>query len=388
MNQVRMGIVGFGNMGTSHCRRLAVGEAAHTVLAAICDISPERREAAKQAYPDIPVFETATRMFESGLIDAVEIATPHYDHPAIAIDAFSHGIHVLVEKPAGVYTKQVLEMNDAAKKSGLVFGIMYNQRTNPVYQKLRSLVQSGELGHIKRIQWTITNWYRPQAYHDSSSWRSTWRGEGGGTLINQNPHQLDLWQWIFGMPSRVMAHVSFGKYYDIEVEDDVTAFFEYANGTTGVYITSMGEAPGTNRLEIACDMGRVVVENNKIMFNRNVVSERDFNRTNTEVFGTPECWTCEIPVEGNGGQQHTGIFRNYEQALLHGTPLLAPGEEGVRGLTISNAIHYSAWTGGWADVDHFPHEEFYRLLQEKIEHSREKKPTVQVVADTSNTYNT
>lgn len=151
MNQVRMGIVGFGNMGTSHCRRLAAGEAAHTVLAAICDISPERREAAKQAYPDIPVFETATRMFESGLIDAVEIATPHYDHPAIAIDAFSHRIHVLVEKPAGVYTKQVLEMNDAAKKSGLVFGIMYNQRTNPVYQKLRSLVQSGELGHIKRI---------------------------------------------------------------------------------------------------------------------------------------------------------------------------------------------------------------------------------------------
>lgn len=387
MNQIRMGIVGFGNMGTSHCHRLAAGAVARTVLAAICDISAERREAAKQMYPDIPVFETATQMFERGLIDAVEIAVPHYDHPSIAMEAFAYGIHVLVEKPAGVCTKQVLEMNEAAKKSGLVFGIMYNQRTNPVYQKLRSLVQSGELGYIKRIQWTITAWYRPQAYHDSSSWRSTWRGEGGGTLINQNPHQLDLWQWIFGMPSRVMAHVSFGKYYDIEVEDDVTAFFEYADGTTGVYITSTGEAPGTNRLEIACDMGRVVVENNKIVFKRNVISEREFNRTNTEVFGTPENWTCEIPVERNGGQQHTNIFCDFEQAVLHGIPMLAPGEDGIKGLTISNAIHYSAWTDGWADIEHFPHEEFYRLLQDKVEHSREKKNTSQVVADTMHTYN-
>ncbi len=258
MEQVRMGIIGYGNMGTAHSQGISDGKAKGVVLAAICDISEVRRKAAAAAHPNTPVFASATEVIKSGLVDAIEIATPHYFHPEIAIEAFENGINVLVDKPAGVYTKQVLEMNAAAEKSGLTFGIMYNQRTNPVYQKIRELVQTGALGEIKRINWTVTNWYRPQAYHNSSSWRSTWKGEGGGTLINQNPHQLDLWQWMFGMPSKIMSHVSFGKYYDIEVEDDVTAYMEYDNGTTGVYITSTGEAPGTNRLEIACDMGRVV----------------------------------------------------------------------------------------------------------------------------------
>lgn len=387
MDTVRMGIVGFGNMGTKHAGNIAAGKIDHMVLAGIADISEERRKAAKEKYPEVPVFATATEMFESGCIDAVEIAVPHYDHPSIAIDAFAHGINVLVEKPAGVYTKQVLEMNEAAEKSGLLFGIMYNQRTNPVYQKIRQLVQSGELGHIKRINWTITNWYRPQAYHDSATWRSTWKTEGGGTLINQNPHQLDLWQWMFGMPDRIMSHVSFGKYYDIEVEDDVTAYMEYENGTTGLYITSTGEAPGTNRLEIACDMGQLIVENNKITFYRNIISEREFNKKNNIPFATPECWKCEIPVDQSGGEQHVGIFKDFCKALREGTPLLAPGVEGVKGLTISNAIHYSAWTGGWADVKNFPHEEFYQLLQEKIENSTVVKKEAHVVVDTSNTYN-
>ena len=207
----------------------------------------------RDSFKGVRVFDDAQTMFDSGLLDAVIIATPHYDHPSLAIKAFEAGLNVITEKPAGVYTRQVLEMNAAAEKSGKLFGIMYNQRTNPVSQKLRQLIQRGQLGHIKRINWIITDWYRSQTYHDSCTWRSTWKTEGGGALINQNPHQLDLWQWLFGMPKRIMSHVSFGKYYDIEVEDDVTAFMEYGNGTTGVYITSTGEAPGTNRLEISCD---------------------------------------------------------------------------------------------------------------------------------------
>lgn len=387
MDNVRMGIIGFGNMGTAHCKGLAAGKVSRMVLAAICDISEERRAEAKKCYPEVPVFSNVTELLQSHTVDAIEIAVPHYAHPEIAIEAFKAGVHVLVEKPAGVYTKQVLEMNKVAKESGLLFGIMYNQRTNPVYQKVRELVQKGELGHIKRINWTVTNWYRPQAYHDSSTWRSTWKDEGGGTLINQNPHQLDLWQWMFGMPDRIMSHVSFGKYYDIEVEDDVTAYMEYDNGTTGVYITSTGEAPGTNRLEIACDRGRVVVENNEITFKRNIMSEREFNQINKKPFATPENWVCQIPVAQNGGEQHMGIFRNYAQALLTGSPLLAPGEEGILGLTISNAIHYSAWTGGWANLKDFPHEAYYDLLQEKINNSKVVKKVAHIVADTESTYN-
>lgn len=387
IEKVKMGIVGFGNMGTGHCESIHSGKIENMELAAICDINPDRLEAAKKAYPEVPVFKTATEMFESGLINAVQIAVPHYSHPEIAIDAFNHGINVLVEKPAGVYTKQVLEMNEAAKKSGLLFGIMYNQRTNPVYQKIKELVENGTLGHIKRIEWVITNWYRSQAYHDSCTWRSTWATEGGGTLINQNPHQLDLWQWMFGMPSKIMSHVSFGKYYNIEVEDDVTAYMEYDNGTTGVYITSTGEAPGTNRLEIACDMGKLVAENNSLIFYRNTESEREFNKKNKLVFGAPETWKCEIPVATDGGEQHVGIFKNYANALINGTPLLAPGYDGIKGLTISNAIHYSAWTGGWADVKNFPHDEFYKLLQDKIKNSTFVKKESNIVAGTENTYN-
>lgn len=386
MKQVKVGIIGFGNMGTGHAMNLTNGKVPNMELVAICDISEPRRVAANEKYPDVAVFETAEDMYKSGLCEAVLIAVPHYDHPPLAIKALEYNLNVLIEKPAGVYTKQVLEMNEAAAKSDKVFGIMYNQRTNPVYQKLREMINRGDLGHIKRITWIITDWYRPQAYHDSSTWRSTWKTEGGGTLINQNPHQLDLWQWLFGMPDRIFAKVSFGKYYDIEVEDDVMAFFEYDNGTTGEYITSTGEAPGTNRLEIACDMGKVVVDNYKLIFRRNVISEREHNKVNTIPFGTPECWDCEIPVDFSGGEQHVGILKNFASSVLNGTELLAKGEEGINGLTISNAIHLSGWTGETVDVKNFPHERFYELLQDKIKKSTVVKKVQQIIADTSNTY--
>ncbi len=384
-NTIRLGIIGFGNIGSGHAKSIMENQVPNMTLTAVCDISEARRNVCKELYRCVEVFECAEDLYKSGICDMVLIAVPHYDHPELAIKAFEYGLNVLVEKPAGVYTKQVKEMNDAAQKSDKLFGIMYNQRTNPMYQKIRKMIQNGELGHIKRITWIITDWYRPQAYHDSSTWRSTWKTEGGGTLINQNPHQLDLWQWLFGMPDRIYAKASFGKYYDIEVEDDVMAYFEYDNGTTGEYITSTGEAPGTNRLEIACDMGRIVVEDGKMMFKRNVISEREHNKINQEPFGQPECWKCEIPVSGFG-EQHVGILKNYAAALLNGKELLAKGEEGINGLTISNAIHLSAWTGETVDVKNFPDDRFYELLQEKIANSTVVKKESQVVVDTANTY--
>ena len=386
MEKLRIGVVGYGNMGRGHVENFMNGKVPTMEVTAVCDCSPARLEALKNAYPEIPAFDNATDLFKSGLCDLVLIATPHYDHPSLAIEAFSYGLHVITEKPAGVYTKQVKEMNEAAAKSDKLFGIMYNQRTNPVYQKLRQMIQRGDLGKIKRVTWIITDWYRPQAYHDSSTWRSTWKNEGGGALINQNPHQLDLWQWLFGMPDRIFAKASFGKYYDIEVEDDVMAYFEYDNGMTGEYITSTGEAPGTNRLEIACDMGKVVIEDNQIIFKRNIISEREHNATNTRPFGRPECWTCNIPADFSGGEQHVGIFKNCASAVLNGTELLAPGEEGVLGLTISNAIHLSAWTGETVDVKNFPDDRYYELLQEKIRTSTVVKKDSQVVVDNSGTY--
>ena len=387
MRKMKLGIIGYGNMGSSHVRQIMEGKTPNTEVTAVCDIDPERIKVLNENYPEIPAFATAEELMDSGLCEAVLIAAPHYYHPPIAIMAFSKGLHVLSEKPAGVYTKQVREMNEAAKKSGKVFAIMFNQRTNPVYAKVRDMVARGDLGHIKRITWTITDWYRNQAYHDSSEWRSCWSGEGGGTLINQNPHQLDLWQWMFGMPDKIYARASFGKYRDIEVEDEAVALFEYDNGTIGQYITSTAEAPGVNRLEIACDMGILTIENRtKMTFRRNVVPEPEFNKNETSPFGKPECWNCEIPCRNDGGEQHMGIIKNFAEAILNGKELLAKGEEGINALTISNSIHYSAWTGETVDTKNFPDDKFYELLQEKIANSTVKKNVRKAVADTTGTY--
>ncbi|MDR9855892.1 Gfo/Idh/MocA family oxidoreductase [Paenibacillus sp. VCA1] len=387
MEKVRYGIIGIGNMGVSHAHNLC-GEIRGAELTAVCDTNPERLEWAKQHLPEsVQLFDEPEAFWASKAMDAVLIAVPHYDHPGMAVKAFENGYHVLVEKPAGVYTKAVREMNEAAAKSGKQFGIMYNQRTNPLYIKLRDLIQSGELGEVRRTNWIITNWYRSQSYYDSGGWRATWAGEGGGVLLNQDPHQLDLWQWTTGMmPKRVRAFCHFGKYRNIEVEDDVTAYVEYENGATGVFVTTVGESPGTNRFEITGDNGKIVIENDKLTFWRLRVPEPQFNREYRGGFGQPECWVCDIPVAGGGGPQHKGILQNFTNALLHGEKLLAPGEEGILGLTISNAMHLSAWTDDWVDLP-LDEDLFYEKLQEKIANSTFRKdPAAAAVLDVKGTH--
>lgn len=372
MEKVKIAVIGIGGMGSSHVKALESGGVPNAELVAVCDIREERLKwAHEELGSEVKRFDDAEALFQSKCCDAVTIATPHYFHPPLAIKAFENGLHVLSEKPAGVYTKQVREMNEAAAKSGKVFGIMYNQRTTPVYQKLRELIQNGELGEIKRTNWIITSWYRPQSYYDSGGWRATWEGEGGGVLINQDPHQLDLWQWTCGMPIRLRAFCYFGKYHNIEVEDDVTAFVEYPNGSTGVFITSTGDSPGTNRLEVTGDRGKIVIEDGNMTFWRLTVSERQFNAEWTKGFGAPDCWKCEIPIRGQA-TGHTGILNDWIDSIQNGTALLAPGVEGIKGLSLSNAMHLSSWTDDWVD---FPIDEdlYYEKLQEKIQTSDNKK---------------
>jgi predicted dehydrogenase len=368
----RIGIIGIGNMGTGHALNLTKHLIQGAQLTAICDERPDRLQWAKENLGNqVQLFDQTEAFFASKSFDGIIIATPHYSHAELAIRGFEHGLHVLSEKPAGVYTKQVRIMNEAAKASGKIFSMMYNQRTNPLYQKLRDLIASGELGEVRRTNWIITNWYRPQSYYDSGGWRATWAGEGGGVLINQDPHQLDLWQWTTGMmPKRVRAFCYFGKYRNIEVEDDVTAFVEYENGATGVFVTTTGEAPGTNRFEISGDHGKIVIEEGKLTFWRLRVSEREFNRDFKGGFGQPECWKCEIPIEGQESG-HNGIIQNWVDAVLKGTPLLAPGEEGIKGLMISNAMLLSTWTDNWVDMP-IDEDLFYTHLQQKIASSQEK----------------
>ncbi len=389
MKQVRLGILGIGNMGTSHAKKLYAGECEEIVLTAVCDIKPERRQWCRENLAEgVSVYESAEEMLDSGLIDALVVAVPHYDHPKYAIMAMKKGIHVMVEKPAGVYTKQVLEMNKVADECNVVYAIMMNQRTNCIYRKMREIVQSGELGAIKRTNWIITDWYRSQIYYDSGDWRATWSGEGGGVLLNQCPHNLDLWQWICGMPSKITAKMYFGKWHDIEVEDDVSVFAEYPNGATGIFVTTTGDDPGTNRFEITLENGKLVAENNTLTMWRANMTEAEFLATNPAPFSRRKSEKIEVETDGEN-PQHMGVFRAFAANILHGTPLAADGHEGINGLTLSNAMHLSAWLDREIELASFDHELFYGELAKRIAKSRRKESkAAMVAADMDKTFGT
>lgn len=366
MIKVRIGIIGLGNMGKGHLSYLLEGKVSGIELTAVADTNESARQWAEQHLPQhVIIYDQPQKLIETSVVDGVIVCTPHFSHAELAIACFKHNKHVLIEKPAGVYTKQVREMNEAAACSNVVFSIMYNQRTNPLYQKLKDLVDSGELGEIRRTNWIITDWYRSQYYYDSGSWRATWKGEGGGVLLNQAPHQLDLWQWTVSlMPKRVRAFCYFGKARNIEVENDVTAFVEYDNGGTGVFITTTIEAPGTNRYEVVGTKGKVVIENGRLTFSRLRESEPEYNARCTESFGKPESWVIDVPVQGNH-TDHLGIVQNWVNAILHDEPLLAPGEEGIKGLMLSNAMLLSTWNDDWVDLP-LDEEQFLVQLQQRM----------------------
>ncbi len=347
MKKIRLGIIGMGNMGGGHFRNVAAGKCPSVEITAVCDIDP-KKIADDTKYGSVKRFADYKEMLDSGVVDAALIAVPHYDHPTIAIECFKRGIHVLTEKPAGVYAKQVREMNKAAEKSGVKFGIMFNQRTNPIYAKAREIVRSGQLGQLKRMVWIVTNWYRTQAYYDSGSWRATWNGEGGGVLLNQAPHNLDLWQWIFGMPKRVRAFCTAGKYHNIGVEDDVTIYGEYENGATAVFISTTGEAPGTNRLEISGDLGKIVIEQGTLKWWKLKVPERKFCFTAKEGLVSPESEYEEFTAPEPEG--HPQVLEAFAHSVLNDTEMIADGIEGINSLSISNAAYLSSWTDDWAEI--------------------------------------
>ena len=385
MEKVRLGVIGIGNQGSGYVTKIQRGEVPEMEVTAICDIAPERLEWAEKNHPDVARFDDAEKMMDSGLVDAVLVSVPHYDHPKYSIMGMKKGLHVICEKPAGVYTKQVKEMNAVAKECNVKFGMMFNQRTLNVYRKLREIVQSGTYGEIRRTNWIITTWYRTQNYYDSGSWRATWSGEGGGVLLNQCPHQLDLWQWICGMPSKVYTKMHFGKWHDIEVEDDVTTYVEYPNGATGTFITTTGDAYGSNRFEITLDRARIICEGATIKLLEYSMPTSE-HIAKGKVFTNPPI-LCENTINcGNNGDQHMNVFKAFAAAILHDEPMIAEGTEGINGLTLSNCMHLSAWLGKDIVVNELDDELYYEELMKRVATSRRKENVKAVVVDTSGTY--
>ena len=386
IHPIRFGIIGRGNMGTSHAKSFLAGKVRGMRITAVADSTPEKLLWSKENLPWAKAFTSAEELMESGEVDAVIICTPHYSHPELVMKALENGLHVVSEKPAGVYTKQVGEMNEFAQKQDKTFAMMFNQRTNCVYRKIKEIIDSKKYGEIRRVNWIITDWYRTQAYYNSGGWRATWIGEGGGVLLNQSPHQLDLWQWICGMPSKVRAFCHEGKWHDVEIEDDVTIYAEYPNGATGVFVTSTGDFPGSNRLEITMDKAKLVCEKGE------KITIFELSESLTENIPNCENGFASIPyqeteVETDGiNDQHPGVLNAFSDHILYGTPLVAEGTEGINGLMISNAAHLSSWTNETVTLP-IDEDRFYSLLMEKAASSNKKEDIIsKVTEDMSSTF--
>lgn len=371
MQKVRYGIIGLGNQGSYYASLINEGKIPGAVIGGICDINKKKITALLERLKEkkIPTFTDYHEMMDEKYVDVILITVPHYIHPVIAQECFKKNINVITDKPAGVYTKQVKEMNKASKNTKALFGMMFNQRTNCVYRKMREIIAKGGVGKLQRVTWIITDWFRTQTYYDSGSWRATWKGEGGGVLINQCPHQIDLISWVVGeMPATVNAFCKYGHWHDIEVEDEVTAYLTYKNGATGVFITTTGETPGTNRFEVSGTLGKLVCENNKLYYHKNKKDSTDFLLHSKTSFDKPEVVITEVKTDGKN-LQHIGILRNFTNTILKKEKLFVKGTDGINGVELMNAIELSGWQNGKTVKIPVDEDLYFKELMKRVKKS-------------------
>ena len=338
MTKVRLGLIGLGNIGQHHAGYLSAGKVSRAELVAVSDAIAGKLS----AYKSLKVFTDGEELIRSGLVDAVIIATPHFQHTTLGIFALEHGVHIMVEKPVSAHkadAEKLIATHD--KNPRLVFAGMFQLRAEPRYLKIKHLIDSGDLGQIVRMSWIMTDWFRTEAYYASGGWRATWKGEGGGVLLNQCLHNLDTMQWLLGMPKRVRGFCQLGRFHNIEVEDNVTAYLEYRNGATGTFVSSTGEAPGSNRFEIVGTRGKLVLENEQLQFTRNESDMIEFSKSARLGFAKPEVWNVSIPFT-NAPNSHSILMQNFVNAILDGEKLIAPGSEGIHSVELANAILYSS----------------------------------------------
>ena len=375
MDKVRIGIIGMGNMGQFHAKDILEGKVARGELTAVGSTSPKKL--AEFEEKGIKVYGSGKEMIDSGNIDALLIATPHYQHTSLGIAALDAGLHIMVEKPISAHKADAERLIAKAEAhADQVFAGMFQLRVEPRYQKIREIVQNGELGELMRVLWIMTDWFRSEIYFQSGGWRATWKGEGGGVLLNQCLHQLDAMQWITGMPNRVSSHVGIGKWHDIEVEDDVTCYMDFPNGATGAFITSSGETPGSNRFEIAGTKGRLILENEKLTLTRNAVPSDEWCKTSKIGFQQPDTTVEEIPIPGSESP-HAKLMTNFVNAIIDNEPLIAPGVEGIGSVELANVMVYSGIIGKAIELP-MNGAEWETKLNELIVNSNHEKKTVEV----------
>lgn len=346
MEKVRAVVIGFGGMGRQYVEMLYAGQIEGMVLAGVCCRNEKGQKELRECFPEAAIYKSVEETFaHADEFDAAVIVTPHSTHVEIGKMAAAAGVHILMDKPAGISTKEVRELLAETEKNGVSYGMIFNVRMNPVFFQAKKMIENGEIGKPCRALWMCNNWFRTPAYHNSSPWRSTWKGEHGGLLLNQCPHYLDIWQWLFGMPESVRASIDYGKYNDFTVDDNADLQFFYKDGLHGTFIASSGEAPGVNRLEIWGTKGLLRIENcEELTFDENIVSVEQFREENKEIYGMPKHEKRTVSVDWNQPLGYQKIFSDFAEHIRKGTPLLVTGEDGLRTLMLTNGAYLSSWT--------------------------------------------
>lgn len=341
---VRIALIGFGSMGKNYARMLYAGLVPELKLSGVCCRNGAGQALLREEFPGVRIYENVEQMQRhEEEFDAVLIVTPHATHVELGFAMAKLGKHFLMDKPAGVYASRVQELVEFCRERGVSFGMMFNNRMLPAFRIAQDYIRSGKLGRLHRAVWVCNSWYRSPVYHRSAPWRSSWQGEGGGLLINQNQHYLDIWQWLFGMPEKLYAAMEFGRYNDFAVDDAVDIQFVHSGGFHGTMVSATGEAPGVNRLEIWGEKGCLTVQDGaRVFWDENALSTVEFGKVNEVPFGTPPHTRVEIPVE-KAENPYLLAFGNFAGHLLRGEPLFADGMDGLRTVQLTNAAYLSGW---------------------------------------------
>ena len=357
MDKVRFGIVGTGGMGSGHANTMQRIEECQ--FTAACDIDTDVVKGIGDKY-GVETFTDYKELIDSGLVDAVIVATPHYFHPIVGMYAMEKGLAVISEKPMAVTVKSADEMIKTAKETGVPFTIMYQSRASGGNQAARKIIQEGELGDLYRTC-LIDSGFRSQAYYNSAPWRGTWKEEGGGILINQGPHALDMFTWLGGVPSRVTARTA-NRRHEMDCEDEASAMLEYPNGAIGFLHVSTSESPGTSLMEFCGEEGKLVIRGSRPELYKLEMPLQEYNDTTENMWGSPKSEKVDIEVEDRESG-HIAIIRNLARHILQGEPLIVPGEEGVNSMELINAVILSGQKGGKPVDIPVDREEYEELIQ-------------------------
>ncbi len=354
MKKVRYGIIGVGVQGKKYADLIQSGKMENSVLTALCTTSEEKKTKLEDEYQDVSVFLDYKDMIKSKEVDAIITTCPSQYHTEIARNALVMGVSVLNEKPAGINSRQVSNLNAIYKrfksKNNVSYGLVFNQRTNTIYQEIKKIIETKQLGDFRRINWIQNSWYRPKEYYESGFWRAKYSQEGGGLIINQAQHTLDLFYYMVGLPKKVFAKTLLGYQRDITTDSDVSVIFEYENGATGNYVSCTHDMMGTDRLEIDLSGGKIIVENEQCTIYTFFKDEKEVNLTysNAEYKNIENIFIDKKIITNQNNapdKQYLMIIENFSNNILNGEPLIADGLDSGFSVQMSDAINLSNYYG-------------------------------------------